>query len=295
VQTAPSAAPAAEGRPGSAPETPSACLRRLTADLAAAHALPAIEGPGACGAVDVVRLDAVIGADARRVTLAPPAVVRCALAETIVHWIREDVGPLAAQAGAPLASITTAASFECRGRNRVVGAQLSQHGLANALDIRAFQLADGKTLGLTDPAVPRELRTRLQQSACARFTTVLGPGSDGYHEDHIHLDLAERRGGYRLCHWAVRDPAEAAAIAAAAAAKAAAAKLPKFVPLLHHDGGALGAVAPPPSARRQTRAGRSASCRAGQECLRGSVHPPAPSPWRGAARRSGFPRAVFPW
>ena len=44
--------------------------------------------------------------------------------------------------------------------------------------------------------------------ACARFTTVLGPGSDGYHEDHIHLDLAERSHGYRICQWNVLDPGD---------------------------------------------------------------------------------------
>jgi hypothetical protein len=43
-------------------------------------------------------------------------------------------------------------------------------------------------------------------SVCRRFTTVLGPGSDGYHEEHIHLDLAERRSGYRICQWEVWDP-----------------------------------------------------------------------------------------
>ena len=41
---------------------------------------------------------------------------------------------------------------------------------------------------------------------CTRFMTVLGPGSDGYHEDHIHMDLAERRSAWRSCHWDVRDP-----------------------------------------------------------------------------------------
>ena len=35
---------------------------------------------------------------------------------------------------------------------------------------------------------------------------MLGPGSDGYHEDHIHLDLIERRGNYRICQWNVWDP-----------------------------------------------------------------------------------------
>jgi len=35
---------------------------------------------------------------------------------------------------------------------------------------------------------------------------VLGPGSDWYHEDHIHLDLMERRNNYRICQWNVWDP-----------------------------------------------------------------------------------------
>ena len=36
--------------------------------------------------------------------------------------------------------------------------------------------------------------------------TVLGPGSDGHHETHIHLDLAERRNDYKICQWLVHDP-----------------------------------------------------------------------------------------
>ena len=54
--------------------------------------------------------------------------------------------------------------------------------------------------------MPRELRESVLHSACARFSTVLGPGSDGYHEDHIHLDVMERRSNYRICQWNVWDP-----------------------------------------------------------------------------------------
>jgi hypothetical protein len=54
--------------------------------------------------------------------------------------------------------------------------------------------------------VPKNFREGLRKSACAQFTTVLGPGSDGSHEDHIHVDLLERRGGYRICEWDVREP-----------------------------------------------------------------------------------------
>jgi hypothetical protein len=291
----PASAAPATNKASPAAEGPSPCLQRLTADIARVHALPAIEGPGACGATDVVRLEAVFTLDGRRVALNPPAVLRCGMAEALVRWLREEAAPLIAERGAPPSSLTTAASFECRGRNRVAGAQLSQHGLANALDIRGFTLADGKALGLTDPAAPKDLRLRLQETACTRFTTVLGPGSDGYHEDHIHLDLLERRSGYRLCQWAVRDAAEVAALAAAAAAKAAAAKLPKFKPMAHQDGEPPGAVAPPPSASRSARADRSVSCGRDQDCPQESWHPPPPAPRRGAARRSGHPRIVFPW
>ena len=59
---------------------------------------------------------------------------------------------------------------------------------------------------MTDRTVPRELRESVLHSVCARFSTVLGPGSDGYHEDHIHLDLMDRRNNYRICEWNVWDP-----------------------------------------------------------------------------------------
>jgi hypothetical protein len=49
----------------------------------------------------------------------------------------------------------------------------------------------------------------MRQSACTRFTTVLGPGSDRDHETHLHVDLAERRGGYRICQWTLPEPEKA--------------------------------------------------------------------------------------
>lgn len=196
---------------------PSACRLRLTADLAVAPSLPPITGPGDCGAPDVVRLEAVVLADHSRVAIAPPAVLRCTTAEAIVHWVREEAAPRALGLGSALQSIENFDSYECRGRNRIPGAKLSEHGKANALDIRSFKLASGEVVGLTNPHVPKDFRDGLRASVCARFTTVLGPGSDGYHEDHVHVDLAERRGGYRICEWDVRTPQEPPASAAPAA------------------------------------------------------------------------------
>jgi hypothetical protein len=129
--------------------------------------------------------------------------------------VREEAAPRALDLGSPLTTIANLASFDCRGRNRIVGAKLSEHGKGNALDIRALKLADGKVVELTDPQVPKDFRDGLRQSVCARFMTVLGPGSDGYHEDHVHVDLAERRNNYRLCEWDVREPAAVTAAIAA--------------------------------------------------------------------------------
>jgi hypothetical protein len=203
-------AAAASAEEPSTPEAvpPSACRLRLTAALATAPSLPPITGPGECGAPDVVRLEAVVLPDQSRVALAPPAILRCTMAEAIVGWVREEAAPRALDLGSSLKTIANLASFDCRGRNRIVGAKLSEHGKGNALDIHVLKLADGRVVGLTDPQIPKDFREGLRQSVCARFMTVLGPGSDGYHEDHVHVDLAERRNGYRLCEWDVREPGE---------------------------------------------------------------------------------------
>ena len=188
------------------PAPPSACRLRLTSDLAVAPSLPALAGPGECGVEDVVRLEAVVLADKTRVAVSPPATLRCSFAEAIVGWVREDIAPAVRALDGRLKSLDNYASYDCRGRNNIPGAQLSEHGKANALDVRSVKLVNGTVMGLTDPHVARDFREGLRKTTCARFTTVLGPGSDGYHEDHVHVDLAERRSGYRICQWDVRDP-----------------------------------------------------------------------------------------
>jgi hypothetical protein len=216
-----------------APEeaAPSACRLRLTAALAAAPSLPPIIGPGECGAPDVVRLEAVVLPDQSRVAIAPPAVLRCTMAEAIVSWVREEAAPRALELGSSLKTLANLASFDCRGRNNILGAKLSEHGKGNALDIRALRLADGRMVALTDPLVPKDFRDGLRQSVCARFMTVLGPGSDGYHEDHVHVDLAERRGGYRVCEWDVHEPGDTPA---AVVADTVAVPLPRARPIDAH-------------------------------------------------------------
>jgi hypothetical protein len=184
---------------------PTACRLALTEAIAIAPSIPDIHGAGGCGGEDLVRLEAVVLPDKRQVAVKPAATLRCAMASEIADWVRTDIAPLTTSLGSAISVLDNFDSFECRGRNRVVGAPLSEHGRANALDVRAFKLANGQSISLTDRNVPREVRENVLHSVCARFTTVLGPGSDGYHEDHIHLDLMQRHNNYKICQWNVWD------------------------------------------------------------------------------------------
>jgi hypothetical protein len=193
-----------EGVPTASP--PSQCRLELTEAIAIAPSIQPIKGPGNCGGEDLVQLEAVVLSPTRRVNIKPPAILRCKMASAVADWVRSDLAPIATELGGALSELDNFDSFECRGRNRVAGAKLSEHGLANALDVRGFKLDNGQTISLTDRDLYRELRDKVRGTVCARFSTVLGPGSDWYHEDHVHLDLAQRRNDYKICQWNIFDP-----------------------------------------------------------------------------------------
>jgi hypothetical protein len=199
------AKPAEQAAPA-APPPPSACRLALTDEIAIAPSIPDIHGPGNCGGDDLVRLEAVVLPDKHRVALKPAAILRCKMASAVADWIRSDMTALATNLGSVISDLDNFDSYDCRGRNGVAGAPLSEHGRANALDVRALKLANGQSISLTDRTVSRELRESVLHSVCTRFTTVLGPGSDWYHEEHIHLDLMERHNNYKICQWNVWDP-----------------------------------------------------------------------------------------
>jgi hypothetical protein len=207
----------------STPETdiaPSPCQMRL-AELATFKVSPAITGPGECTATDIVTVDAVLLPDNHRAMFSPPVTLRCLMAEAVALWITNDVAPTIGALGTSLRSIETLDSFDCRPRNGITGAPVSEHGRANALDVRSFTLANGVVVELTSASVTKSLREKLRDSACARFTTVLGNGADAYHEGHVHIDLMKRTNDYKICQWEVLDPAETAAVAARKAAATA--------------------------------------------------------------------------
>jgi hypothetical protein len=184
---------------------PTECDKRILT-IALVEPLPRLIGPDACGGSDMLRLAAALRPDGTRIELRPAPVLRCEFAESVAAWLRDEAAPRVDKFGAALRAVETFDDFECRGRNRVAGAKLSEHGKGNAIDLRGFILADGRVVKLTDISVAKEFRDEIRDSACHRFTTVLGPGADAQHESHIHLDLIERRQGYRMCQWDVREP-----------------------------------------------------------------------------------------
>jgi hypothetical protein len=211
------------GEPTSTPEAdaPSPCQLRL-AKLAIFSPSPSIAGPGECTATDVVTVDAVILPDKHRVAFSPSARLRCPMAEAVARWVAGDVAPAIAVLGTSLRGVEALGSFECRPRNSIPGEQLSEHGRANAIDLRSFKLANGAVIELTSASVDKSLRRRLRDSACERFSTVLGNGADAYHDTHVHLDLMERANHYKICQWDVLDTTEMAALEAKKAAATAA-------------------------------------------------------------------------
>src|SRR5699024_2982375 len=105
--------------------------------------LPIRVEPAQCARFDMVRLDRILMPDQGFVTVTPPPQLQCGTAEALAEWVRTDVGPAASELGAPLAQISAYDSYECRGRNNIAGAKLSEHGKGNAIDIGAVKLKNG--------------------------------------------------------------------------------------------------------------------------------------------------------
>jgi hypothetical protein len=138
-----------------------------------------------CEIAEPVQVTAVQG-----VRLVPPALLNCAAANALSDWVGEGLQP--AFKG-KIAQLNVADSYSCRPRNNVRGNPVSVHGQGAAIDIQAFVLKNGKTYSVKDN-YGRQIQ-RAQKAACGTFTTTLGPGSDGHHEDHIHLDVSRHGGG----------------------------------------------------------------------------------------------------
>lgn len=128
----------------------------------------------------------------------------CDTAERLASFTRDALRPMARGIlGADMVAAGTGSGFECRPRNRQTGAKLSAHGRGLAVDIAWFELDGRRRVVVETPASDAERRflSAVRKAGCGWFTTVLGPGSDAAHANHLHFD-AERRGRdgqSRLC------------------------------------------------------------------------------------------------
>jgi hypothetical protein len=138
------------------------------------------------------------------VAVKPAATLACPLVSVLDRWLAETVQPAAQRwFRQRVVEIKQISAYSCRGMNGNANAHISEHAFGNALDIAAFTLADGRHVTVRDGwhGLPEEqgfLRD-VEAGACQQFTTVLAPGSNVYHYDHIHVDLMRRASRRLIC------------------------------------------------------------------------------------------------
>lgn len=139
------------------------------------------------------------------VALEPKTEMTCHAALALARWVKGVVIPAAEALGEDVAptAIAHASTYSCRGRNNQADAEPSEHSFGTAIDIASFAFRNHDPITVVPRAGDGTMEEAFQQAvragACLHFTTVLGPGSDEYHDNHLHLDVKQRSGGFRLC------------------------------------------------------------------------------------------------
>jgi hypothetical protein len=173
-----------------------------------------VEGPGICGLTRPFKVTALQNGE---VAFNSRATLACSMVAELESWLADVVQPAAlARLGARVVQINSMGSYACRGRNGSRFAPLSEHAFGNALDIGGFVLADGREIVIRRDWARGDDQTKdflweVHGGSCQRFSTVLSPGSNAFHYDHIHVDLARhgRDGTRHVCNPAPRDIAPA--------------------------------------------------------------------------------------
>ncbi|MGV2126036.1 extensin family protein [Agrobacterium vitis] len=202
---APTPTPAPPPPPPIMTEDPQAygqCLKDLKAAGAQFTERPRIDDGDGCGIDKPLEVTEILPG----VSLKPKATLRCAAALELSEWMRTLVIPAADQAlpdKGRLKAVDQASSYICRNRNSRSDGKMSEHAKGNALDIAGFEFEKGdvpmKIVPDSEPTLPGAFQRTINSSACLYFTTVLAPGADETHKDHLHLDLIKRRNDYRVC------------------------------------------------------------------------------------------------
>ena len=154
-----------------------------------------------CGILQPIEVSSIVPG----VAVNPPAVIRCPTALALAQWVRDFVVPAASrlEGRGKLTLIENGSGYVCRRRNNQIDGALSEHAFGNAFDVMGFRFEHGPPVMIApDPAkadLVQAFQDAVRAAACLDFTTVLGPGSDASHDDHLHLDIISRPSVYRLC------------------------------------------------------------------------------------------------
>lgn len=178
----------------------SSCPALLTDHIVGKVMPPIIEGQ--CGERSPIEVVEIGG-----LKLSSPAILNCKMAESLTNWISELNPELLNTYNRKITDISVGTHYQCRRRNNLPTGKLSEHGFANALDIVGFTFDNGERLtveehwgptldtidtnasGSVSPDYSQQIMRTARDIACKHFTTVLGPESDAYHNNHFHLDL----------------------------------------------------------------------------------------------------------
>ncbi len=211
------AVPDAPGEPDPAPPPAAVatepddpeCLNRLR-QLGVVFSEEAPTGEGACRLPHPLKV-ASVGSG---VAIKPEAILNCRTTEALALWVKDALVPAArANLGAVPDAILHGSTYVCRTRNHQKGAKLSEHAQANAVDIATIGFADRAPVDITirEPGGPEaKFSDTIRKASCTYFTTSLGPGTNASHATHFHFDMAQRRGGYRLCDMGETNTADRA-------------------------------------------------------------------------------------
>ncbi|MBO0130776.1 extensin-like domain-containing protein [Agrobacterium burrii] len=154
-----------------------------------------------CGIEAPIELSVVLPG----IKLEPSGTMRCETALALSRWTEEMMLPAAALAlpERKVTAIANASTYICRNRNSAETGKISEHAKGNAVDISTIAFDKGKPLVMKprgeDGTPEGAFQRTITAAACLFFRTVLSPGSDATHQDHLHLDVLERKGGYLYC------------------------------------------------------------------------------------------------
>lgn len=194
-------------RPAWRTQAENTCLaQRLIRVSAYVQPANEIDGPGICGLTRPFKVSALQDG---AVLVNSTSTLDCPMIASLDAWLREVVQPTAlARFAQQVAEIETMGAYSCRAMNNQPGARISEHAFGNALDIGGFRLADGSEISILRDWTKGDDQTRaflqdIHAGACGYFTTVLGPGANVFHYNHIHVDLAmhgnSSTGPRRIC------------------------------------------------------------------------------------------------